>query len=198
MKQSRRGALLIEPYKQLKFGIMFLLLNVVFAILVLAVFGYYLWDIYQALIRYFQLDEMQSLVALDKLQAPFIAGLVLLGLFILATLFLSAHYTHQIYGPLVSIRRFLDQLSNQENPEPIQIRHNDQLQDLISRLNSIAQQHAILQKTDSINELKKYIEALVQEKSLPTLQLPRIDPLHPVAMQLERLGAKLTRGTSST
>ena len=82
MKKSRRGALLIEPYKQLKFGIMFLLLNLLFAILVLTVFGYYLWDIYQALIRYFQLDEMQSLVTLEKLQAPFLAGVVLLMLFI--------------------------------------------------------------------------------------------------------------------
>jgi ABC-type multidrug transport system fused ATPase/permease subunit len=149
VKKSRRGALLIEPYKQLKFGIMFLMLNIVFAVLVLTVFGYYLWDIYQALIRYFQLDEMQSLVTLEKLQAPFIAGLLLLVLFILATLFFSVYYTHKIYGPLVSIRRFLDQLIRGESPEPIQIRSTDQLQDLVERLNKIAEQHALLQKTHS-------------------------------------------------
>ena len=191
MEKSRRGAVLIEPFKQLKFGLMFLLLNFVFAALVLTIFGYYLWDIYQALIRYFQLDEAQSLVTMDKLEAPFMAAILLLVLFILTTLLFSVHYTHRIYGPLVSIRRFLDQMLRGENPEPMQIRSRDQLQDLVGRLNAVAQQQAKFQKMGSIAAVNQYIEALIQETPPQTLQVAKSDPLHEVVVQLERLHKKL-------
>ncbi len=193
MKESRRGALLIEPYKQLKFGVMFLLLNLVFAVLTLTVFGYYLWDIYQAMIRFFQLDEAQSLVTMQKLQVPFLAAVALLALFIMTTLYFSVYYTHRIYGPLVSIRRFLDQLIQGENPGVIQVRNTDQLQDLVVRLNGIAEQHVKLQKTDSIVAVNQYIEALIQEKSPSALHVPQNDALYSVALRLERLSQKRAR-----
>ena len=83
---TRRGAILIEPYKQLRFGIMFLVINLIFSTLVFGVFGYFLWDVYGTVSLYFQLDGSESVITLSKLSKPAIIGLVLIVLFIGATL----------------------------------------------------------------------------------------------------------------
>ena len=135
---SRRGSILIEPYKQLRFGLTFLLVNFLFATVFLGVFGYYLWEVYQAMSVYFRLDEAQAFVTFEKIRQPALLGLGITVLFIATTLFLSARYTHQIYGPKVSFLRFIDELLADQRPAPIKLRASDQLQDLAAKLNELA------------------------------------------------------------
>lgn len=154
-KVSRRGSILIEPYKQLRFGLMFLLVNMIFSVLIFLGFSYYLWEIYEAVVTYFKLDPAESLVTLEKLAQPAFVGLALLAAFIGTTLVLSARYTHQIFGPLVSIRRFIDELLAGKNPAPIKLRASDQLQDLAARLNALAEIVAESRRAESSPSEKK-------------------------------------------
>lgn len=191
MKKTPRR-LFIEPYRQLRFGIMFLGLNFVFSCAILGVFAYYLLDIYGAIVEYFKLDPLESGMTLSKLGVPFGVAAALILVFIGLTLYFSAYYTHQIYGPLVSIRRFLDQVLRGESPAPIQLRKKDQLHDLVGRLNGLARQ--LEQKTDSIESVNQYIESMIHgEEPMALPVLPTTDPLHTVVAQLERLKKALPR-----
>ena len=103
-------------------------------------FHLFLSDVQQTLEVYFKLDAAQ----IGQIRAKFLQPLLLAAgflflLFIVVTLYLSVTYTHKFYGPLVSINRFLDELNEGKNPEPIQLRTNDQLQDLAERLNRLSQ-----------------------------------------------------------
>ncbi|NRA46260.1 MAG: hypothetical protein HRU09_15010 [Oligoflexales bacterium] len=194
LKATRRGVILIEPYKQLRFGLTFLIINLVFSILVFGVFGYYLWDIYESLSIYFQLDKSESFITLAKIGKPAIIGLVLIICFIATTLFISARYTHQIYGPMVSILRFLDDLLEGKKPSPIQLRSSDQLQDLANKLNQLTQkpiekfegggEHSKKQILEGINDL-------IEGKDFKKLKLPANDQYAEVAGKLEQLAQKI-------
>lgn len=146
MKPSRRrrGFLswFVEPYRQVKLGLMFLTLNFVFAGLFFLVFGYYFLDVYQTLAEYFRLSEMQSHEVLSKFYPPIIIGAALLLVFISLTILLSVMYTHRIYGPLVSIHRFLDEVLENQRVKPLVLRESDQLQELAEKLNLLAEKLA--------------------------------------------------------
>ena len=136
----RRSILLIEPYKQLRFGILFLLLNFVFAAVSFGVFYHFISDIEQVVELYFKLDAAQIEQVHSKFLQPVFVLASLCAGFILLTLFMSVKYTHQFYGPLVSIHRFLDDLKDGKDPDPIKIRPDDQLQGLVERLNEYVEQ----------------------------------------------------------
>ena len=192
---ARRGAILIEPYKQLRFGVVFLVINLVFSLLLFAVFGYFLWDVYEALSVYFQLDESQSVIAMAKITRPALIGLILIGLFIGTTLFMSVRYTHQIYGPLVSVRRFLDDLVQGRNPEPLQLRSSDQLHDLIYPLNKLSQMlmeggPGLQPPLSGKAALMEQLDCLVRGGKAKEVELGRDDPLCEIAARVNQLVRK--------
>lgn len=184
---NRRTQLLIEPYRQLRFGLMFILINFVFSTLVLLVFGYFLWDIFEAMMEYFKLDKAQEMVAASKFVAPVSGGLILVALFIFVTLYISARYTHQIYGPLVSIRRFLDELLAGKTPPRIKLRTRDQLHDLVDRLNNISDLLSVAQTKGSMGSILNFVENLTKGKEQAALSLSEDDPLRPLSLKLNEL-----------
>jgi hypothetical protein len=185
MKSSRRDGVLIEPYKQLRFGIMFLLINLVFSALILLVFGYFISDIYQAQKFYFQFDEAQGAQVLGKLMVPVFFGAGLLVVFICVTLMASARYTHQFYGPLVSIRRFLDDLTQGKTPTPIKLRASDQLQDLVEQLNRLPPPSG-----SSLLALEKFLDELLSQRQPEPLSLDPQDPLKGLGDRIQKLAQK--------
>lgn len=189
---NRRTQKLIEPYKQLRFGIMFLLLNLIFASLMLCVFGYFLLDIFVAITEYFKLDPNQQMTTASKFMRPISIGIVLFVMFIFSTLYLSVHYTHQIYGPLVSIRRFLDDILSGKKPVPIKLRAKDQLHDLVDRLNLLTDVNTA-SSSRSIQAMNQFAEEVLAGGQPQEIRLDDSDPLKPLSMKLNQLAMKAKR-----
>lgn len=192
MDRAKRSQILIEPYKQLRFGLIFLLINLIFSLSIILVFGYFLWDMYQAISIYFKLDADQSMVTAEKFAVPLGFGMGLITLFIFTTLFFSARYTHQIYGPMVSIRRFLDDLIAGRAPTPIKLRKTDQLQDLADRLNSIAGQLNFTGVNESRATILDFLDQTLEGRETSMLDLDADDPLKEISVKITQL-AKLKK-----
>src|SRR4051812_77355 len=105
VKSRRRGfkSWFVEPYKQVRLGLMFLLVNFVFSFLIVGVFGYFIMDMYSAVSTYFKLSGNESAMTMNKFIFPLAMGASLIVLFVVTTILVSVRYTHEIYGPLVNI-----------------------------------------------------------------------------------------------
>ncbi len=161
-------SLLVEPYKQVKIGVIFLGINILFALLILGIFGYYIVDIYQAMSYYFSLQPEENRSMLMKFSFPIGAGIIVLIAFILSTLYTSIHYTHQIYGPLVSIHRFLDTLLQNKKPVPLQLRESDQFKELALKLNEIGERLSRRELDQQmIEEFDRSLDAILSKSPLP-------------------------------
>lgn len=138
--KGRRGgvkSMLVEPYIQVKLGLMFIIVNLIFSVLISAVVAWYVSDVFSALNTYFQLTGQESNIAMTKLQVPLtIIGILVLG-FVGTTFYVAVNYTHKIYGPMVSINRFLDDILEGKRPRLLALREGDQLQDLATKLNQL-------------------------------------------------------------
>lgn len=136
----RRGirSWLVDPYLQVRLGLFFIVINLIFAALTLATFLYYSWDMYVSIASYYELTSSQSTVAFEKFKTPVMIFGSLTLAFVIITLVVSIRYTHRIYGPLVSIHRYLDGLLAGEKPATLKLRESDQLKELAEKLNSLA------------------------------------------------------------
>jgi signal transduction histidine kinase len=139
--KGRRGGVrskLVEPYFQIKLGLMFIVVNLIFSVLIAGVVSWVLSDIFGAVKTYFQLAGDDATLTLGKLSTPmFVIGTMVFG-FIATTFYVAVHYTHKIYGPLVSINRFVDDMLEGRVPSRLALRDGDELQDLASKLNTLA------------------------------------------------------------
>jgi len=138
------GSMLVEPYVQIRLGLMIVMLNLVFAVLIACVFGYYIWDVFKAMETYFQLNQAESLVTWSKFAWPLAAGGLLVTVFIGLTFYITIKYTHKIYGPLISVHRFLDVILEGGKPEPLKLRNNDELGGLVEKLNQVYEKLSVI------------------------------------------------------
>jgi len=138
------GSMLVEPYVQVRLGLMIVMLNMVFAVLMACVFGYYIWDVFKAMETYFQLNQAESLVTWSKFAWPLAAGGLLVTVFIGLTFYITIKYTHKIYGPLISVHRFLDVILEGGKPEPLKLRNNDELGGLVEKLNQVYEKLSVI------------------------------------------------------
>lgn len=139
--KGRRGGVrskLVEPYFQIKLGLMFIIVNVIFSVLIGGVVYWVLSDVFAALKTYFQLTGGDATLTMGKLSTPMILIGSMVVLFVGATFYVAVHYTHKIYGPLVSINRFVDDLLEERIPSKLVLRDGDELQDLAGKLNELA------------------------------------------------------------
>ncbi|MEZ4744234.1 MAG: hypothetical protein R3B45_17580 [Bdellovibrionota bacterium] len=194
---SRRGGIkswLVEPYRQIKLGLLFLLLNLLFAILIFLVFGYYVIDMYDAMSGIVKLLSLeQGPQMLKKFISPMAVGGGVVIAFVIATLILSIRYTHQIYGPLVSIQRFLDELLAGKKPKRIYLRSSDQLQELAEKLNSVAERMVEDGREGPLVSIHRFLDGLIEGKSVKKIQLREGDPYYELAEKLNALADELPR-----
>ena len=138
---NRRGgffSMIVEPYRQVKLGLIILLLNTIFGLCIAAVFSYYVYDIYNNVSIFFQFNPEEQSEVWVKYLAVLLVCLSLVSVFFVLTFGLIIRYTHQIYGPLVSLHKYLDDLLAGKNPNPISVRSTDQLQGLAQKINKLA------------------------------------------------------------
>lgn len=142
--QGRRGGVrskLVEPYFQIKLGLMFIIVNLLFSVLFAGVVWWVLSDVFAALKTYFDLTGGDAALTMGKLSTPLILIGVLVMAFVGTTFYVAVHYTHKIYGPLVSINRFIDEMVEGRSPSKLALRDGDELQDLVIKLNILADKY---------------------------------------------------------
>lgn len=200
MKPSgrRRGfkSWFVEPYRQVKLGILFLLLNMAFAGLMFGIFGYYVWDIYQTLAALFKLTSDQSSELLEKFQFPIIAGAVLIFVFIVASIMIAVRYTHRIYGPLVSIHRFIDDYLQGAKVSPLNLRESDQLKELAEKLNQLVDVQPNDRRTPNMRPIYQYIDDLLQGTNPEPIRVREADAMQGLIERLNRLGEMIKGRTT--
>lgn len=195
MKQSgrRRGFVswFVEPYRQVKLGLIFLLLNFLFAGLTIGIFGYYIWDISQTLTAYFQLSSDQSNEILMKFQTPVMAGGILMMVFVISSILVSVRYTHQIYGPLVSIHRFMDEYLEGETVQPLILRESDQLQELAEKLNQMMYLNPNDRRASNMRPIFHFIDTLLEGGNPEPLTIREGDQFQALAERVNRMAQRL-------
>ena len=192
-KGRRRGfkSWFVEPYKQVRLGLMFLLVNLCFTVLIIGVFGYYVFDIYEAVSTYFKLSGAESAMTLAKFTVPLVVCGGLMLLFVLTTILVSVRYTHEIYGPLVSIHRYLDDVLSGRGSSPIQLRESDQLKDLARKLNNVAERLASDQRAGPMMAVHRFVDDLLDGRRPQPLKLRDSDHLGDLATKLNKLATQM-------
>lgn len=162
----RRGlrSLLVDPYKQIKIGLLFIILNLLFSMAIVSIFGYYVISIYNAVSTYFEMSSQENLVTFAKFQVPLAVCGMLTATFVIVTLFLSIRYTHTIYGPLISINRFLEDLLLGKKPDSIKLRKSDELQDLAEKLNTLGDKFSGEVKNGSTIAVHRFLDQWLEGK----------------------------------
>jgi hypothetical protein len=193
VKSRRRGFVswFVEPYKQVRLGLMFLLVNLAFSVMIIGVFGYYVMDIYTAVATYFKLSGSESQMTLQKFGVPIAIGSALILLFVVTTILVSVRYTHEIYGPLVSIHRYLDDLLGGKSPSPINLRESDQLKDLAQKLNSVAERFHNDQRSGPLIAVHRYLDDLLEGKNPAPIKLRDNDHFVDLVTKINAIGPKV-------
>ena len=191
-KGRRRGFVswFVEPYKQVKLGLMFLVVNGIFSVLILGTFGYYVYDIFFVVKELFKLSGTETAITFQKFAVPLIAGGGLMILFILTTILVSVRYTHEIYGPLVSIHRYLDEVLMGQRPSKIQLRDSDQLQDLATKLNDVADRLVTDQRAGPMVAIHRFLDEWLEGKDPRPISLRESDVYAELAEKLNALRDK--------
>src|SRR5690606_6362226 len=81
-------------------------------------------------------------------------GILFTG-YILILFLMVFRLTHRYYGPLVSINRFVEQMTAGDYSQRAKIRNKDELHDLVNRLNHMAE---TLQKRHGSHQSDKHSE----------------------------------------
>ncbi len=132
---------LVEPFKQVRFGLY--VIGVFFAFLAVLV-GVLVWafrEQYLQVMDWFSIaqDAAPDLMLNDVSQrAAFIVSGVLV-LFVITMLNVIVRRTHRMYGPMISIHRFIEELKRGNYSARLKTRERDDFQDLVSHLNDLAE-----------------------------------------------------------
>ncbi|NBO37243.1 hypothetical protein EBU99_01535 [bacterium] len=140
MRAKRRNfrAYLVEPFKQIRFGLHVVSVALSFA----AIFAYLFLEAfreqYQQVFDLFNVADQTALVENDiflrnraKLTLTIIA-------FIAVTLYVVIRRTHRMYGPMISMMRFVSELKRGNYAVRINVRERDDFQNFVAELNALA------------------------------------------------------------
>lgn len=154
---SRRSlrSIVIEPFKQVRFGLYIVGVSLVFAIVGGYLFYLGFSEQYQQVISIFNIVEAE-------LQWEVLTNEVFFRNAIIISLFLTSYVvfifwivfviTHRYYGPMVSIERFIDQLADGQFQLRLKVRQKDELQGIVGKLNNLAENlDAKYSKTDDVS-----------------------------------------------
>lgn len=141
MRAKRRSfrAYLVEPFKQIRFGLHVVVVCLSYVCLLGYLYGRAFYEQYQQVIDMFQVADQEALVQNDIfIKNAFIIGSALAAL-VATMMFVVIRRTHKMYGPMVSILRFLGELKRGNYAVRIHVREKDDFQSLVSSLNELAE-----------------------------------------------------------
>ena len=138
-KRSRIRSYLIEPFKQIRFGLHVVGVCFTFLVVLGWMYANAFYEQYEQVFELFQVAEKQDLVN----NSVFIKNGTIIGstltMFALAIMFVVIRRTHKMYGPMVSIMRFVGELSKGHFAVRINVREKDDFQQLVGSLNNLAE-----------------------------------------------------------
>ena len=143
-KQTRRSIqnLLIEPFKQVRFGLYMLAITVVFlAITVLILVNSFL-EQYQHVLSIFNVvdPKLRWEYLTDNVFYSSVWRLVICFVVFLLVLFSTIlRLTHRFYGPIVAINRFIGELKKGHYSARLVLRKKDELKGIAAHLNQLAE-----------------------------------------------------------
>lgn len=146
---------------------------------------------YSSVSGLFFCSEQKELM-LSKFTTPVVVGSGLIILFVVTTIMLSVKYTHRIYGPLVSIHRFLDALLEGRRAEPLHLRESDQLQDLATKLNTLGEVSGGDKRQSTMLPIYRFLDDLMLGQQPQALKVRETDQLSVLAEKLNTLAAKIS------
>src|SRR5690606_23456153 len=123
----------------------------------------------------------ESMMTARKFFVPMSVGGGLIVLFIVTTILVSVRYTHEIYGPLVSIHRYLDDILTGRSPGPIQLRESDQLKDLADKLNSFAERVGESKRAGAMKAIHRFLDEAAAGETPEPIRLRDGDPFAELA-----------------
>lgn len=132
---------LVEPFKQVRFGLYVIGVFLLFLVILAAVLIWAFREQYLQVMDWFSIaqEAAPDLMLNDVSQkAGWIVGGVLL-LFMITMLNVIVRRTHRMYGPMISINRFIEELRRGNYSARLKTREKDDFQDLVLRLNTLAQ-----------------------------------------------------------
>ena len=148
-------SMIIDPFKQVRIGIYVLMVTIIFLFLSGYLFVHSFFKQYENVMEIFNVTDMSTkwaLITNDIFYANIIKLIVLFIIFIVVLFFIIFKMTHKIYGPLISIERFVKAISDGEYNKRIVIRKGDDLQRLVISLNHMAQE---LEKRHGFKDRRK-------------------------------------------
>ena len=142
-KKSRLlTSILMDPFRQIKFGVYMIGISLAFVAATAVIFISAFYDQYKHVMGIFNIvdPEIQWGMILNDV---FYTNAVRLGvffiLFLISIFFIVFRLTHRYYGPLVSIERFVEEMIQGRYEARVSIRSKDELQDLVKKLNLLAE-----------------------------------------------------------
>jgi signal transduction histidine kinase len=138
-KRRNLRAYLVEPFQQIRFGLHVIAVSLIFT----AVFSFLIYSAfseqYSQIIDIFNVTETSDLITNDIfVRNGLVIGGALLG-FCMTMMSVVVWRTHKMYGPMVSIARFLGELKKGNYAVRIHIREKDDFQSLVMDLNDLAE-----------------------------------------------------------
>lgn len=146
MQSSRQNrtlrTILIEPFKQLKLGVYVLMLSLAFVLITGLLVVNAFMEQYQHVMEIFQVVDPRfkwELVTNDVFETNVVRIVAVLVTYVVVLFAVVFRATHKYYGPLVSIERFVQDISHGDYTRRVQVRRGDELHDLTLHLNEMAQ-----------------------------------------------------------
>jgi signal transduction histidine kinase len=140
MRRSSRNTV-IEPFKQIRIGAYVIGISLLFIIAMIALVSFSFIQQYRHVMEIFEIVDptaQWALITNDIFynNAMYLGALIIAYVLVLFVVVFKT--THNVYGPLVSIERFVEQIKTGEYQKRLAIRKKDDLQDLSHALNSMA------------------------------------------------------------
>jgi len=135
-------SLVIEPFKQIKFGLYVISISLGFIAITAGLFVIAFTEQYRHVMTIFNVidpSQQWELVTNDVFKTNAIRIGIVFVLYIIVIFLVVFRLTHRYYGPLVSIERFIEAMSAGDYHKRLGIRDKDELQGLVRKLNQMAQ-----------------------------------------------------------
>ena len=143
-ERARRSlrSTVIEPFKQIKFGLYVIGISIAFVGVCAFMFVLAFNEQYNHVMGIFHVVDPNlqwELVTNYVFYTNAVRVGAILALFIVVMFTVVFRLTHRYYGPVVSIERFVDQLTQGDYQVRCKIREKDELQSLVAKLNVMAE-----------------------------------------------------------